>query len=83
MGTHLGNRKAVSPDRLGHGIHRVEGNVADKVILEEEMLTRKLGARLMGLTWGEVARLGQDRNAFRSAACDLCPHLNAQYANAF
>ena len=33
LGTHSENRKAVSPDRLRHGTARVEGIVADQVIL--------------------------------------------------
>ena len=40
-------------------------------------------ARAMGLTWGEVARLAQDRNAFRNAVSGLCPPLDARYASNF
>ena len=40
-------------------------------------------ARLMGLSWGKVARLAQDRNAFRSAVCGLCRPLDVQYDNTF
>ena len=81
---------------IGHTLRKQESSITRQALTWNIQGRRKRGkpsntwsrdvdkaARLMGLSWGEVARLAQDRNAFRSAVCGLCPPLDAQYANTF
>ena len=81
---------------IGHTLRKKESSITRQALTWNPQGSRNRGrpsntwrrdvereARAMGLTWGEVARLAQDRNAFRNAVSGLCPPLDAQYAGNF
>ena len=75
---------------IGHTLRKQESSITRQALTWNPQGSRNRGrpsntwrrdvekeARAMGLTWGEVARLAQDRNAFRNAVSGLCPPLDA------
>ena len=72
LGTHSDSRKAVFPNSLWHGIPRIEGNMANQIILGEEIWTRKLGWwDYLGVKWQDWVRT----EIFFKVLLMACVHL--------